>query len=84
MRNPFAFLFWFLYGLARQEAWLIILMGPDVVRNLRDGRDNKNGVMWIHGPKGKSQMCQTVADVLFLAEDERDGKGLTYEHSFGY
>jgi hypothetical protein len=29
-------------------------------------------------------MCQTVADALFLAEDERDGKGLTYEHSFGY
>ena len=84
MRNLPAGVFGLLHGPARQEGGLIIPARPDVVRNLRDGWSNKNGVMWIHGPKGKSQMCQTVADVLFLAEDERDGKGLTYEHSFGY
>ena len=67
-----------------QEGWLIILPGPDVVWNLRDGRGNKNGVMWIHGPKGKSQMCQTVADALFLPEDERDCEGLAYIHTLRY
>ena len=45
MRNPPALLFGLLYGLTRQEARLIVLAGPDVIRNLRDGRSNKNGVM---------------------------------------
>ena len=65
-----------------QEGWLIILPGPDVVWNLRDGRGNKNGVMWIHGPKGKSQMCQTVADALFLPEDKGDIVRKTNVHTF--
>lgn len=74
MRNLPAGVFGLLHGSARQEGGLIIPARPDVVRNLRDGWSNKNGVMWIHGPKTNHQMCQTVADALFLLEHERDVK----------
>ena len=57
---------------ARQEGGLIIPTRPDVVRNLRYWRGNKNGFMWIHGPKGNHQMYQTVADALFLPENKWD------------
>lgn len=29
-------------------------------------------VMWIHAPKANHQMCQTVADALFLPENKWD------------
>ena len=35
--------------------------GPDIVRHLGYRRDTKNGVMWVHGSKGNSCLCQTVA-----------------------
>ena len=66
MRNPSALLFGLLYGPARQEGGLIIPPGPNIVRNLRDGRSNKNGFLWIHGPKGKSHLCNTAAEAIFL------------------
>lgn len=69
MRNLPAGSFRLLHGPARQEGGLIIPTRPDVVRNLRYRRGNKNGLMWIHGPKGNHQMCHTVADALFLPED---------------
>ena len=72
MRNLPAGVFGLLHGPARQEGGLIIPMRPDVVRNLRYRRGNKNGLMWIHGPKANHQMCQTVADALFLPENKWD------------
>lgn len=72
MRNLPAGVFGLLHGPARQEGGLIISARPDVIRNLRDGRGNKNGVMWIHGPKGNHQMCQTIADALFFPENKWD------------
>lgn len=53
------------FGLSGWPSWqvvrILILAVEDVVRDLGDGWGNKNGVMWVHGPKGKRQMCQTVA-----------------------
>ena len=82
MRNLPAGVFGLLHGPARQESGLIIPTRPDVVRNLRDGWSNKNGVMWIHGPKTNHQMCQTVADALFLPEDKGDIVRKTNVHTF--
>ncbi len=69
MRNLPAGVFGPLYGPGRKEGGLIIPARPDVVRNLRYRRGNKKGLMWIHGPKGNHQMCQTVADALFLPDN---------------
>ena len=82
MRNLPAGVFGLLHGPARQEGGLIIPTRPDVVRNLSDGRGNKNGVMWIHGPKANRQMCQTAADALFLPEDKGDIVRKTNVHTF--
>ncbi len=82
MRNLPAGVFGPLYGPGRKEGGLIIPARPDVVRNLRDRRSNKNGVMWIHGPKTNHQMCQTVADALFLPEDKGDIVRKTNVHTF--
>ena len=71
MRNLPAGVLGLLYGPPRKEGGLVMARRPDVVRDLRDGRGNKNGVMWIHAPEGNSQMCQTAADALFLPEDKR-------------
>ena len=72
MRNLPAGVFGLLHWPSRQEGGLIIPTRPDVVRNLRYRRGNKNGLMWIHGPKVNRQMCQTVADALFLPENKGD------------
>ena len=82
MRNLPAGVFGLLHGPARQEGGLIISARPDVVRNLRYRRGNKNGLMWIHGPKANHQMCQTVADALFLPEDKGDIVRKTNVHTF--
>ena len=74
--------FGLLHGPARQEGGLIIPTRPDVVRNLRYRRGNKNGLMWIHGPKANHQMCQTVAEALFLPEDKGDIVRKTDVHTF--
>ena len=41
----------------------IALAGPDVIWHLGDGRDKKNGVMWVHGSKVSFCLCQSVAGV---------------------
>lgn len=66
MRNSSANVFTLRHGPARQEARLIILSGPDVVRNLRNGRSNNNGFLLIHSPKGKSHLCNTAAEAIIL------------------
>ena len=49
MRNPPPLLFGLPYGLTRQEARLIVLAGPDVIRNLRDGRSNiLHKIIFVH------------------------------------
>ena len=82
MRNLPAGVFGPLYGPARKEGGLIISARPDVVRNHRYRRGNKKGLMWIHAPKGNYQMCQTVADALFLPEDKGDIVRKTNVHTF--
>ena len=82
MKNLLASVFGLLYGPARQEGGPIISARPDVVRNLRYRRGNKKGLMWIHGPKVNRQMCQTVADALFLPENKWDIVRKTNVHTF--
>ena len=67
MRNPSAGVNGLLYGLSREVAGVLILAVEDVVRHLGGRRGNKNGVMWIHGPEGKSRMSNTVALSLYFS-----------------
>lgn len=41
--------------------WRIRPTGPDVIRHLGDGRGKEMGVVRVHGTKGNSRLCQTVA-----------------------
>ena len=50
-----------LYGPSRAPGGLVITGRPDIVRNLRGRWGYKNGLMWIHEPKGNVYLCQTVA-----------------------
>ena len=65
-----------IFGLVSPWPWDIgrLLHSPNIVGDFGYGWGNKNGLMWIHGPKTNHQMCQTVADALFLPEHERDVK----------
>lgn len=62
MKEPFAHVFRLPYRLPGEKTWFLILAVEDVVRHFGGRQGNKNGVMWIHGPKGKNQMCQSVAE----------------------
>lgn len=46
--------------MVKGQSSIIFLFSSTVVRNLRYRRGKKE-LMWIHGPKGNHQMCQTVA-----------------------
>ena len=64
MWNSFAGVFGFLYGPSGDPGGMGIAGRPDVIWNFGDGWGNKNGLMWIHGPKGSERLCQRVAKAM--------------------
>ena len=61
MWNSFAGVFGFLYGPSGDPGGAGITRCPDVIWDFGDGWGNKNGLMWIHGPKGNASLCQSAA-----------------------
>lgn len=54
-----------IFGLVSPWPWDIgrLLHSPNIVGDFGYGWGNKNGLMWIHGPKGNACLCQDAAQL---------------------
>ena len=61
MGDSYTGLLRFLRWPARVERRAGVTRRPDIIWNLRYRWGKKNGLMWIHEPKGNTCLCQSVA-----------------------
>ncbi len=61
MGDSYTGLLRFLRWPAREQRRAGVTRRPDIIWNLRYRWGKKNGLMWIHEPKGNTCLCQSVA-----------------------